>query len=65
MTFDSLVTPATANYGQPVYLSITTAGTVTLTPPSANSNVLLRVGYLVGTGANAAVAIHIGDEFQL
>ena len=62
ITFEG-TTPTLAHYGQPVYLSSTTFGAVTLTAPGAGT-VLLRVGYVVGTGANALVAIHIGDEFQ-
>jgi len=61
MTFTG-TTPAITHFGQPVYLSAT-AGAVTLTAPGAGT-VLLRVGYLVGIGAQAEVSIHIGDEFQ-
>lgn len=58
-------TTLTTDFGKPVYLSQATAGAVTLVPPSSSSQVVVRVGYLVGTGATAAVSIHIGDTFQL
>jgi len=61
MTFTGTA-PAIADFGKPVYLSAT-AGAVTLTAPGAGT-VLLRVGYLVGIGAQAEVSIHVGDEFQ-
>ena len=54
-----------SDFGKPVYLSQATAGTVTLVGPTTRTQVSLRVGYLVGAGATAAVSIHIGDPTVL
>lgn len=57
--------PVIGDAGKPVYLSAV-AGQVTLTAPVAVGSVVIRVGYLVGYGANDnLVNIEIGDPFVL
>lgn len=61
--FDS--TPAAADAGKPVYLSVTTAGQVTLTAPTTTGHVSIRIGYLAQISGTAycKIALHIGDPF--
>jgi len=56
--------PSAADVGAPVYLSATTAGIATLTPPVTTGQVVVRVGFLnYADGATDVcnVALHLGD----
>ena len=62
MTFD--IPPTTADFGKPVYLSAT-PGTATLTALATAGQVSVCIGKLIGSGANAAVRINVGETYQL
>jgi len=61
--FDS--TPAAADAGKPVYLSVSAAGQVSLTAPTTTGQVSMRIGYLAQISGTAycKIALHIGDPF--
>ncbi len=48
---------SSVNLGNPVYLSPTISGTVTITPPYAAQTVVVKVGKLMGTDGTSNVGI--------